>query len=162
LLRRCSGEVAIWSGTQASDDQAAYAQMICAVADFTLVLADGALTKARSLTNDVVALLRTWAEDPQPTMDLAGRAEWLLDGWEQICMHWCLATDDPARRAALVEMTQLIPVLPREVRDWSDLFMEADLPSRLRRLIPLNEDWRTGAAVFELIARNEKIRALTC
>jgi hypothetical protein len=48
------------------------------------------------------------------------------------------------------------------VRDWSDQFWEADIPLRLRRLIPLNEDWRTGATVFALIARNEKLRAATC
>jgi hypothetical protein len=161
-LRCCSGEIAAWSGTQQSDDQAAYAEMICAVADFTLSLADAALAQARALTNNVVSLLRTWAVDPQPTMRLAGRPEWLLDGWEPICVLWHFATDNAARRAALVEMAQLIPTLPREVRDWSDMFWEADIPLRLRRLIPLNEDWRTGATVFALIARNEKIRAATC
>ena len=30
----------------------------------------------------------------------------------------------------------------------------------LRRSVPLNEDWRTGAIVFELIARNEHLLAL--
>jgi hypothetical protein len=162
LLRQCSAEVSAWSGMQQSDDQAAYAEMICAVADFTLSLADTTLTQVRALTNDVVALLRAWAVDPGPTMQLAGRAEWLLDGWEQICVLWRFAKDDPARRSALVEMSQLVPVLPREVRDWSDQFWEADIPLRLRRLIPLNEDWRTGATVFALIARNEKLRAATC
>jgi hypothetical protein len=162
MVRRCSAEITAWSGTQQSDDQAAYAEMICAVADFTLQLADAALAQARALTDDVVGLLRAWAVDPQHMMRLAGRSEWLLDGWEQICMLWCLTKDDAARRAALVEMAQLVPILPREVRDWSDMFWEADIPLRLRRLIPLNEDWRTGATVFGLIARNEKIRAATC
>lgn len=162
LIRRCSAEITAWSGTQPSDDQAAYVEMICAVADFSLALADAALAKARALTDDVVALLRSWAVEPQHTLQLAGRAEWLLDGWDPICMLWRLARDDAARRAALVEMAQLVPILPREVRDWSDMFWEADIPLRLRRLIPLNEDWRTGATVFGLIARNEKIRAATC
>ena len=162
VLRCCSGEIAAWSGTQHSDDQAAYAEMMCAVADFTLDLADEALTSARALTDDVAGLLRTWATDPTPVLSVTGRAEWLLDGWEPICMLWRFAKDDTERRAALVEMAQLVPVLPREVRDWSDLFMEADITLRLRRLIPLNEDWRTGATVFALIARNEKIRAETC
>jgi hypothetical protein len=30
----------------------------------------------------------------------------------------------------------------------------------LRRVVPLNEDWRTGAIVYELLARNEHLRAL--
>ena len=162
LLRQCSMEIAAWSRTQQSDDQAAYAEMVRGVADFTLALADASLGQARKLTDDVVGLLRSWAADPQPTLDLIGRSEWLLDGWEQICMLWRFALDDSGRRAALVEMAQLIPILPREVRDWSDSFREADIPLRLRRLIPLNEDWRTGATVYSQVARNEKLRAVTC
>ena len=162
LLRRCTREIADWSSTQQSDDQAAYAEMICAVADFTLALAETTLLQARGLTADVVGLLRTWANDPEPVVRIAGRSEWLLDGWEQICLLWRFAKDDAERRAALVEIAQLIPVLPREVREWTDLFLEADISLRLRRMIPLNEDWRTGATVFELIARNEQLRAATC
>jgi NAD(P)-dependent dehydrogenase (short-subunit alcohol dehydrogenase family) len=162
LLRGCSADIATWSSAQQSDDQAAYCEMMCAVADFTLDLAEATLDRARALTIDVVALLRSWSNDPQITLQLAGRAEWLLDGWETICLIWRMAEDDAARRAALFEMAQLIPTLPREVRDWSDLFLETDITLRLRRLVPLNEDWRTGTAVFSLIARNEKMRAATC
>jgi len=162
LLRRSSMEIRAWSSSQPSEDQAGYAEMICGVADFTLTLAESSLAQARRLTDDVVSLLRSWAKDPQPTLELAARAEWLLDGWEQICMLWRFALDDSGRRAALVEMAQLIPVLPREVRDWSNMFREADSSLRLRRLIPLNEDWRTGATVYGQIARNEKLRAATC
>src|ERR1700754_1223148 len=127
LLRGCSTEIAAWSSAQQSDDQAAYCEMMCAVADFTLELAEATLDKARALTGDVVALLRSWSNDPGTTLQLAGRAEWLLDGWEPICLIWRMAEDDAARRAALVEMAQLIPVLPRKVREWSDLFLESDI-----------------------------------
>jgi hypothetical protein len=159
LLQNCSTEVAAWSGRQHSDDQASYAGMTCAVADFTLATT---IVQARALTNDVIALLRSWAVAPDPVVRIAGRPEWLLDGWEQICLLWDIAKDDAARRAALVEMVQLVPVLPRETREWSDLVLEAEISLRLRRLIPLNEDWRTGATVFDLIARNEHMRALAC
>jgi hypothetical protein len=152
-LQRCSAEITDWSRRQSSEDQADYAGRICAVADFTLSLAQVTLTQARALTNDVVALLRAWAADPEPIMRLVGRSEWLLDGWEQIIVIWRLAEDDATRRAALVKMAQLVPVLPREVRESAELFWEADIPSRLRRLIPLNEDWRSGATAFELNAR---------
>jgi hypothetical protein len=162
LLQQCSTEVTDWSSAQHSDDQASYAEMIRSVAAFTLALAEVTLTQARALTNDVVGLLRSWSADPGPVVRLVGRPEWLLDGWEQICLLWIFAKDDAARRAALVEMVQLVPVLPREAREWSDLVLEAETSMRLRRLIPLNEDWRTGATVFDLIARNEHIRALTC
>jgi hypothetical protein len=162
LLEHCSTEIAAWSGAQASEDQAAYAEMICSVADYTLSLAGDTLLHARALTNDVVGLLRSWAADPDRIVRLAGRPEWLLDGWEQICMLWTLAKDDAGRRAALVEMIQQVPVLPREAREWTDLAVETDASMSRRRLIPLNEDWQSGATVFELIARNEHMRALTC
>ena len=162
LLKRCSEQVAAWSSAQRSDDQAAYAEMVCTVADHTLALADATLLQARGLTNDIVGLLRTWGTDPEPVIRLSGRPEWLLDGWEQICLLWTLADDDAARRAALVEMVQLLPVLPKETKEWSDRFMEVDISLRLRRLIPLNEDWRTGVTVFDLVARNEHMRALAC
>jgi hypothetical protein len=161
-LQDCSREVADWSRAQPSDDQASYAEMICSVADCTLTLAQSTLLQARALTNDVVGLLRSWATDPDRVVRLAGRPEWLLDGWEQICFLWSFAHDDAARRGALVEMVQLLPALPREAREWTDLVLEAEISVRLRRLIPLNEDWRSGATVFDLIARNEHIRALTC
>jgi hypothetical protein len=162
LLQDCLREVADWSRAQQSDDQASYAEMICSVADCTLTLAQSTLLQARTLTNDVVGLLRSWAIDPDRVVRLAGRPEWLLDGWEQICLLWSFADDDGARRGALVEMVQLLPVLPREAREWTDLVLETEISVRLRRLIPLNEDWRSGATVFDLIARNEHIRALTC
>ena len=155
-------EVADWSSGLASEDQASYAEMICSVADFTLTVAESTLSHAWSLTNDVVGLLRAWSADPEPVVRIAGRPEWLLDGWEQICLLWKFAADDAARRAALVEMVQLVPVLPREAREWSDLVREVEISMRLRRSIPLNEDWRTGATVFDLIARNEHMRALAC
>jgi hypothetical protein len=162
LLQHCSTEVAASSSAQHSDDQASYAEMICSVADFTLKLAESTLVNARALTNDVVALLRSWAVDPESIVRLAGRPEWLLDGWEQICLLWEVAEGDAARRAALIEMVQLVPVLPREAREWSALVLEAEISARLRRLIPLNQDWRTGATVFDRIARNEHMRALAC
>ena len=162
LLRRCAQEVAAWSSAQRSDDQASYAEMVCTVAEHTLTLAETTLAQARGLTNDVVGLLRSWGADPDPIIRLAGRPEWLLDGWEQICLLWTLAHDDAARRAALVEMVQLVPVLPKEAKEWADQFVEIDISMRLRRLIPLNEDWRTGVTVFDLVARNEHMRALAC
>ena len=161
LLQRCAKEIADWGRTE-SLDRAAYADMIYSVANFTWVLAEATLSHARALTGNMVTLLRTWASAPDTVADLAGRPDWLLDGWEQICLLWDLAKDDAARRASLVEITQLLPILPREASEWSNLASKTDISSRLRRVIPLNEDWRTGTKVFELIARNERLRAGAC
>jgi hypothetical protein len=62
----------------------------------------------------------------------------------------------------LVEISGLIPVLPKEASDWSEGKSEVEVAFRFRRLVSLNEDWRTGSAVFQLIARNEHLRALAC
>ena len=64
--------------------------------------------------------------------------------------------------AALVEIGALVPVIPREAREWTGMTEQIDPSLRLRRTIPLNEDWRTGETVFDLIARNEHLRAAAC
>lgn len=161
-IQKSAAAISEWSGRQHSEHQIAYAEMICAVAEFTLGLARTALVHARDLATDMVALLSAWSTDPGAVARVATRPEWLLDGWEQICLLWQFAEDDAQRRAALLEMTGLVPVLPREVRDWAGYFIEADLSIRLRRMIPLNQDWRTGSTVFDLIARNEQILAASC
>ncbi len=48
-------------------------------------------------------------------MATANRADWVLDGWEWVCLLWLAAADTgAARRRALLEMAQLVPVLPGE------------------------------------------------
>jgi len=145
--------------TSMPEDQAAYARMICVVADFTSTLAEHVLKVAQALSGNISALLKDWAADPSTVVRVATRPEWLLDGWEQICQIWSHAGDDDARRAALAEIATLIPVIPREANDWFSTPIEADQFLRFRRLVNLNEDWRSGAAVYDLIARNEHFRA---
>ena len=135
--------------------------MFCAVADVTLSLAQTTVAKAQALPDNMVDLLRTWAVDRDSVIELVGRPEWLLDGWEQICMVWNNAEDDSARRAALAEIATLVPILPKEVNDWCSMSNEIDGVVRFRRLINLNEDWFTGAMMFDLIRRNEHFRAIT-
>ena len=161
MLRKTSTEISEWSRTQRAEDQASYARMVCTVADFTLALAQELLGRSHALLTDMVSLLRHWAADPEAIVRLAGRPEWLLDGWEQICLIWGDAQDDAGRRAALVEIAGLVPVLPREVNDWCDATPHPDGTLRFRRLVRGNEDWRTGATIFNLIARNERFRAVT-
>lgn len=159
MLQQMTEEVSEWSRSQFLEEQADYAALVCTVAGFTLTLSAAMLGAARALPEDVVGLLRNWSADPDCVTRVANRPEWLLDGWEPICLIWRYAQDDAARRAALLEMAALVPVLPREVREWTDLAYDVDLPTRLRRMVTLNTDWRTGATVFELIARNEHICA---
>lgn len=161
-LRQVRTDLFDWSRVQREKDQASYVQMVCMVADLTLTLAGATLAKAQAMTGNMVDLLRTWAADPNAVIQLTARPEWLLDGWEQICLIWQHAQDDAGRRAALIEIVGLIPVLPKEVSAWSSAPSDLDDSLRLRRLIPLNEDWRTGASFFEKVARNEHFRAIAC
>lgn len=163
MLRQARTDIADWSDTLGREDLASYVEMVCAVADFTLSLADAMIAKALAPTGNIVELLKAWSTDPNAVTQVAARPDWLLDGWERICQVWNHARDDAGRHAALVEIVGLIPVLPKEAGEWSGNQSDVDATLRVRRLIPLHEDWRTGASVaFELIARNEHFRAIAC
>jgi hypothetical protein len=158
-LRTMREEIAEWASTQRDGDRVLFAHAVCSVSDFTRLVAGALVTRTRALTDDMVGLLRQWAADPEAVVGVAERPEWLLDGWEQICLVWNDARDNAARRLALVEIADYIPTIPRELNEWGggranlgDVFAD-------QGHITLNEDWRTGATVFDLIARNERLRA---
>jgi len=160
LLQQVCADIATWGRSHSVEDIVGYADMVCGVADLTLDCAVTTVRDAQALSNDMTVLLGRWADEATAIADLAARPEWLLDGWERICLLWTIASDDAARRAALVEMAQLVPVLPREASEWMGVDVASDRPISFRRSVRLNEDWRTGAAVFDLTARNEYLRAL--
>ena len=119
MLYEIRGEIGEWSVTRRGGDRVSYANAVLAAADLMLSLAAAILAKARSRTIDMVGLLRTWNTDRETVIRLAERPEWLLDGWEQICLIWRYARDDVSRRAAVAEIFNQIPVLPRELGEWS-------------------------------------------
>jgi hypothetical protein len=159
LLAAMREEIAEWASTQRDGERVLTAHAVCSTSDFTRSVAAALITRARVLTDDMVGLLRQWATDPQSVVGIAERPEWLLDGWEQICLIWNYAQDNAAKRVALAEIADYIPAIPRELNEWGggkavtgDVFAD-------QGHIMLNEDWRTGATVFDLIARNERLRA---
>lgn len=162
LLRQVSTDIASWSRCQTDDDLTACTEMVIRVAAVTLSITETTIANARGLTNDMVNLLRTWAADPNFVIRLASRPEWLLDGWEQICLLWNDATDDRQRRAAVAEIVDLVPILPKEVSEWSHNPSLLDDVRRYRRVVAFHEDWRTGEFVLDTIARNERLRATAC
>jgi hypothetical protein len=159
MLRKVSAEISEWSTTRAQPDQAADARMVCSVADFTLEVADEMLERTCALVKDMIGLLRDWSADSASLVRIVARPEWLLDGWEQVCLIWNHAQDASGRRAALVEIFGLVPIPPKEVYEWCDVKLHPEAGSRFQRLVGINEDWRTGATIFSLIARNEHFRA---
>lgn len=162
MLRRTRAEVMHWAETQTEEANGQYARMVAALADLTLVLADRTIARTHAMAADLVTMLREWAIDQDQIMRIAARPEWLLDGWEKICLVWASAKDDAERRAALTELAELIPILPKEAGEWCEINTDIDMSPYFRRTVQLNEDWRTGTTVFKLIARNEQIRAMTC
>lgn len=135
------------------------AAMIAEVAGATVTCAASTLRDARILTEDVVQLVRQWSTNAGAVIRLAARPEWLLDGWEQICLLWRDAEMPGAQEAALAEMAMLAPVLPKETRNWVRAPIQEQSLFTYRRTVLANEDWRTGAAGQELIWRNERLRA---
>lgn len=157
-LSRLHEETTSWArghrGTRAD-----IATMIAEVAGTTATCAAGSLRDARRLTEDVAALVRQWNTDAGAVIRLAARPEWLLDGWEQICLLWHEAAMPGAREAALTEMAMLAPVLPQEIPHWARAPVEQHGLFTYRRTVLANEDWRTGAAGLVSIWRNERLRA---
>ena len=163
LLTQVRGDIRNWTKERRDELQVSQGQTIYRVAELTLELVENAIGVARQIAADAVGLLRAWAKDRQAIGQILIRPEWLLDGWEQICLLWNDATDDIGRALILPEVADLVPVMPKEVARWGgDEIATADQPAWRRRIVPFNEDWLTGAAVFGLIARNENLRAASC
>jgi hypothetical protein len=157
-LHRLRSEMLGWSAMHL-DDSAAQAAMIAACADLTVTCAEQTLGEAQALTQDMMALLLGWIAAPDVLADRIARPAWLVDGWEQICLIWQRTSTDVERRAALLEMALLVPVLPREASDWTGTSIESDIAWHFRKTVKENEDWRSGP-MFERIARNEEWRAM--
>ncbi|HEY0181209.1 MAG TPA: hypothetical protein VGC09_00240 [Rhodopila sp.] len=118
------------------------------------------LDATRSALTDPMALLRRWLVDPGGVLAQATRCDWLLDGWERLCLLWLSADTWASRRAVLLEMAPLVPVLPREVLDWTDAPMPESATRAVCQVVSRRDDWRTGGSAFALIERNEKLLAM--
>lgn len=158
-IARLQQDARSWSESR-FDDSAALATMIAEVAGHTLACAASTLGATRKLVDDLPMLLRNWDNAPDILAQRATRPDWLLDGWEQICLLWDTAETDALRRAAMAEMALMVPVIPREAAFWMEDTLIAIDPTLRKRNVKINEDWRTGITVFDQIARNERIRAL--
>jgi hypothetical protein len=135
------------------------AGLIVSAAEATLAVAGHCMADARARAEDLASLLASWASDAESVRALLTRPDWLLDGWEQICLVWQLSRDSN-RRACLTEMALMVPMLPHEAEAWLGAAVDDGDRQRLRKLVHSFEDWRTGSVVFDLVARNERVRAL--
>jgi hypothetical protein len=157
-LRALQEESAAWS-RRSKAARTKEAALVAAAAQLTLMCATHALSAAHGFTTDMVDLLRQWSLAPRAVAARLARPEWLLDGWEPICALWTSAVTDWQRIEVLTEIAAMIPVLPREAAAWMDVEIDTESIIRFRKTVLLNQDWRTGE-MFDLIARNEHLRAL--
>jgi hypothetical protein len=118
------------------------------------------LASTRSVLADRLALLKRWMANAGDIRASVMRCDWLLDGWERVSLLWLSASSEPLRRAALLEMAPLVPVLPREVVEWTDTPIPPESMNQACRVTSKQDAWRTGGSAFALIERNEKLLAM--
>lgn len=157
-LARLRREILAWAADQAPRD-GDIAQMIGEAAGRAVSLATCTVDDAREALAAVPALLRRWQNQPDQVRRLAARPEWLLDGWNEICLLWDDAETADRRSAALAEMAMLLPGIPKEVSTWVDDPVARIESVTERRTVLLKEDWRCGSLVVDLVSRNERLLA---
>ncbi len=126
-----------------------------------LTCARALLQASRVLLADPLNLLKHWIRAPAQVRALAMRTEWALDGWELISLLWQTAKNNVARRGALLEMAQLVPVLPHEAMDWTQSVLAAEALDPACRVICQTDGGRRGGAAFMQVGRNEMLRSLS-
>jgi hypothetical protein len=149
-----------WANEFPNDGCASLASSLARSASVTASCAATMLQSARAMTEDVRGLLQVWATAPAEIAKEAGRAEWILDGWERFCLLWETADQISVQRAAFREMAQLVPMLPRDGVDLGDQRAELEKVEPALRAAQLNVSWRGGGALHGLIARNERLQGL--
>jgi hypothetical protein len=134
------------------------AELVLASAELTIACARATAEAATAMLSDLPALLRRLTTERASIAAKVARSDWVLDGWDRIALVWQQGGRDQDRLFA--ELADLVPATPREVGEWVHAPVEsaAGLLRHNRRVV-LNEDWRSGVSLHDLVARNERLRA---
>jgi hypothetical protein len=157
-LQELHEEFAAWSLT--GSDETGYVSMTCAMSTLTIRCADQVIAAARARVGDIGSLLAALRTRPGELAAVIGRPAWVLDGWDLPCLIWNAASGVAAQRTALLEIGQILTVLPREAGQWIGTSIDAEVSQTIRRTVAVNQDWRTGTSTLDVVARNEQFRAL--
>jgi len=157
-LKNLHDELAALSLT--GSDETGYLAMTCAMAALTIQCAENVLAAARARVHDIGGLLAALRVRPGDIAAVISRPAWVLDGWELPCMIWRVASGVAAQRLALLEIGQMLTVLPTEAGQWIGASIDAEVNQTVRRTVGSNQDWRTGSSTLDVVARNEQFRAL--
>jgi hypothetical protein len=164
LLRRleeAQGSLSDWLSADAENDIGGIGRAIAGAMQTADGYGRAILQATRAVAADAIGLLKRWFKDTEAAVTTASRADWVLDGWEWVCLLWLAAQTGAARRRALLEMAQLIPVLPGEAANWTDLPPPPETLRQPCRVTSREDGWRSGGAAFALIERNESLRAMS-
>jgi hypothetical protein len=162
LLRRLEetrADLAAWLCTDPANDLSGLGQAIEAAIGRICEIGASVLHVTRAARSDPVAPLQRWITDRTEILAQASRCDWLLDGWQLVDLVWRASATQAARRAALLEMAPLVPVLPREVLAWTDTVVPVEATQPACLVTSSQDSWRTGGAAFALTARNERLLA---
>jgi hypothetical protein len=131
-----------------------------AVALHTTTLARLTMGESDGLIRNVLSIMRNWERDAKIISGQMSRLAWLLDGWSYIVALWTSVESEPheRQRDTILEMARLIPVMPREISEWTDSGLDQESKSIQRKWVRLNQDWRTGRNLMEAVARNEVLK----
>ena len=157
-IKRLRADIATWSASHLEQDSQEIA-LIDACAGLTVTAASTVIEAARAPIVDLPALLRAWLHSPAAVTAILTRPDWLLDGWERICLLW-RDTAPADRGIAIIEIVPMLPLVPAEANGWVavDVARATEL-LRHRRSVRGLEDWRTGVMLTDIIARNERLLA---
>jgi hypothetical protein len=160
-LRNTHADLSLWLDADPSNDIGGLGPAVAAAMQRASASGEAVLARTRSTLMDPQALLRRWMADASGLSALVSRCDWLLDGWERVSLLWLSASSGASRRAALLEMASLVPVLPREVTEWTETPIHPDMMKETCRVTSHQDAWRTGGSAFALIERNEKLLAMS-
>lgn len=161
-LRAVLRDIAAWAPSAGGEAEGCLA-LLEDGAEMTLRAGQLALDSAQGILDDLPGLLISWQAKRDQVAVFFARPEWVLDGWDAICALW-RAAHPAQRRAALMDMASLVPVMPAEVSEWAGFDASGGMEVTRnglrgwRRRVGVHEDWITGR-MLELIARNESARA---
>ena len=160
-LEKTCGALTTWANTDADQDLGGLATAVGTSIGTAAKWGRMVVASSRGLLKDPLALLTRYFANPDAVAALAERSDWLLDGWERVCLLWQVPCSITSRGVALVEMAQCLPALPREAFTWSNPALPIQAPDQNCRIISSDSRWRTGSSAFVMIERNEKLRAMS-
>jgi len=160
-LKRIADEISDWAADQ--HQEAAHvmaAKFVVATARQTLECGEMALAYTDALIADFGLRVPKWRTEKESILESARGPDWVLDGWKTPMALW-QAAGQKQRRAAIWEMTQIAPILPRQAKTWLGQNTDwRETPRRITQVVREKSDWRSGNTL-ELVARNENLIGLS-